>query len=53
VVTLAERLGHRDDDRLLIVNRDDLGSNHAANIGIYESLRDGIATSATVMVPCQ
>jgi predicted glycoside hydrolase/deacetylase ChbG (UPF0249 family) len=52
VVTLAERLGYRADDRLLIVNCDDLGSTHAANIGVYESLRDGIATSATLMVPC-
>jgi hypothetical protein len=52
VVTLAERLGYRDDDRLLIVNCDDLGSTHAANVGVYESLRDGIATSATLMVPC-
>jgi predicted glycoside hydrolase/deacetylase ChbG (UPF0249 family) len=52
VVTLAERLGYGADDRLLIVNCDDLGSTHAANIGVYESLREGIATSATLMVPC-
>jgi predicted glycoside hydrolase/deacetylase ChbG (UPF0249 family) len=52
VATLAERLGHGPDDRLLIVNCDDLGSTHAANLGIYEALRDGIATSATLMVPC-
>ncbi|HEV7763197.1 MAG TPA: polysaccharide deacetylase family protein [Acidimicrobiales bacterium] len=51
-MTLAERLGYRADDRLLIVNCDDLGSTHAANIGVYESLREGIATSATLMVPC-
>ena len=52
MVTLAERLGYGADDRLLIVNCDDLGSTHAANIGVYESLREGIATSATLMVPC-
>ena len=52
MVTLAERLGYGADDRLLIVNCDDLGSTHAANIGVYESLRGGIATSATLMVPC-
>jgi len=51
VVTLAERLGYRPDDRLLIVNCDDLGSTHAANVGTYESLRDGLATSASLMVP--
>jgi hypothetical protein len=52
VVTLAERLGYGADDRVLIVNCDDLGSTHAANVGVYESLREGIATSATLMVPC-
>lgn len=52
VTTLAERLGHGPDDRLLIINCDDLGSCHAANVGIYAALRDGVATSATLMVPC-
>jgi chitin disaccharide deacetylase len=52
VTTLAERLGYGPDDRLLIINCDDLGSCHAANVGVYEALRDGIATSATLMVPC-
>jgi predicted glycoside hydrolase/deacetylase ChbG (UPF0249 family) len=52
VTTLAERLGHPADARLLIVNCDDLGSSHAANVGCYEALREGIATSATLMVPC-
>src|SRR5437660_952893 len=37
---------------MLIVNCDDLGSSYAANIGVYEALRDGAATSATLMVPC-
>jgi predicted glycoside hydrolase/deacetylase ChbG (UPF0249 family) len=52
VTTLAERLGYGPDDRLLIINCDDLGSSHAANVGVYESLREGVATSATLMVPC-
>ncbi|MGI8793181.1 MAG: polysaccharide deacetylase family protein [Acidimicrobiales bacterium] len=50
--TLAERLGYASDDRLLIINCDDLGSSHAANIGVYDALRAGIGTSATLMVPC-
>ncbi|HEY7138189.1 MAG TPA: polysaccharide deacetylase family protein [Acidimicrobiia bacterium] len=50
--TLAERLGYRPDDRLLIVNCDDLGSTRAANVGVYDALRHGIATSASLMVPC-
>jgi predicted glycoside hydrolase/deacetylase ChbG (UPF0249 family) len=52
VTSLAERLGYTADDRLLIVNCDDLGSCHAANVAVYESLRSGLATSATLMVPC-
>jgi chitin disaccharide deacetylase len=52
VTTLAERLGYRADDRLIIINCDDLGSSHAANVGVYEALRVGLATSATLMVPC-
>jgi predicted glycoside hydrolase/deacetylase ChbG (UPF0249 family) len=52
VTSLAERLGHSPDARLLIVNCDDLGSSHAANVGVYEALRGGVATSATLMVPC-
>jgi chitin disaccharide deacetylase len=50
--TLAERLGYAADDRLLIINCDDLGVCHAANVGVYEALRQGVATSASLMVPC-
>src|SRR5579875_425416 len=49
---MAERLGFAPDARVLIVNCDDLGSSHAANVGVYDSLREGVATSATLMVPC-
>ncbi len=52
MTTLAERLGHGPDDRLLIINCDDLGSSYAANVGCFEALREGIATSSTLMVPC-
>jgi len=51
-VSLAERLGYPPDAKLLIVNCDDLGSSRSANVAVYEALRDGIATSATLMVPC-
>lgn len=50
--SLAERLGFGADDRLLIVNCDDLGMCHSANEGVYDALRRGFATSATLMVPC-
>ena len=50
--TLAERLGHAPDARLLIVNCDDIGSSHAANVASEAAMRSGLATSATLMVPC-
>ncbi|MCJ2123703.1 ChbG/HpnK family deacetylase [Methylobacterium sp. J-077] len=49
---LAESLGYDKNDRLLIVNCDDLGSSHSANIASHRALTDGFATSATLMVPC-
>ena len=48
---LAERLGHGADARLVIVNADELGLSYATNTGAYDSLRTGVATSATIMVP--
>ena len=50
--SLAERLGFGPDARALIVNCDGLGSCHAANVGVYEALRDGAGSSASLMVPC-
>jgi len=49
--TLAERLGHSPDDRLVILSCDDLGSCHAANVGVFQAIRDGAATCASLMVP--
>ena len=50
-MSLAERLGYAADARLLIITSDNLGMYHAANVGCYESLREGIATNASLMVP--
>ena len=50
--SLAERLGYKASDRLLIINGDDVGMCHAANQGTIESLEKGLMTSATIMVPC-
>jgi predicted glycoside hydrolase/deacetylase ChbG (UPF0249 family) len=52
VSTLAERLGYPPETALLILNCDDLGLSHAANQGVYDSLRRGLGTSASLMVPC-
>jgi hypothetical protein len=51
VTTLAERLGYGPDDRLLVVSCAELGVFHAGNVAIYEALRNGTATTATLMVP--
>ncbi|MDP3745851.1 MAG: ChbG/HpnK family deacetylase [Phenylobacterium sp.] len=50
--SLAERLGYGPDARLLIVNCDDLGSSASANRATEQALTEGLATSATLMVPC-
>ncbi len=50
--SLAERLGYQNSDKLLIVNGDDSGMCHAANLGTIECLEKGSMRSATIMVPC-
>ena len=45
-------LGYPPDARLLIINADDFGMYHAINAGILRSLTEGVARSATLMVPC-
>jgi predicted glycoside hydrolase/deacetylase ChbG (UPF0249 family) len=49
---LAQRLGYSAEAKLLIINADDLGSCHSANVGVFECLATGTVTSATLMVPC-
>jgi predicted glycoside hydrolase/deacetylase ChbG (UPF0249 family) len=49
---LAQRLGYSADAKLVVINADDLGSCHSANVGVYECLATGTVTSATLMVPC-
>jgi predicted glycoside hydrolase/deacetylase ChbG (UPF0249 family) len=51
MATLAERLGHSADARLVIISCDDLGASHAANEGVLGALRHGVATCASLMVP--
>lgn len=50
--SLAERLGYQATDKLLIVNGDDVGMCHSANLATIESLEQGQMRSATIMVPC-
>lgn len=50
--SLAERLGYKATDKLLIVNGDDVGMCHEANLATIECLEKGIMRTATMMVPC-
>lgn len=45
-------LGYPDDARLLIVNADDFGMSHAANVGIMRAFQNGIVRSTSLMAAC-
>jgi chitin disaccharide deacetylase len=51
MTSLAERLGYDAGAKLVIISCDDLGASHSANVGVYQALRDGVATCASLMVP--
>ena len=50
-LSLASRLGYSDAARLVIISCDDLGSCHGATEGVYQAIRNGVATCASIMVP--
>ena len=45
-------LGHPPDARLLIVNVDDFGMCHSINQATIRAIREGLASSCTLMFPC-
>ena len=45
-------LGYPPDARLLILNTDDFGMCHSINEGVISSIKNGLARSCTLMVPC-
>ena len=49
--SLAERLGHPPDARLLIISSDRIGTTHASTAAGYRALREGAATTATIVMP--
>jgi predicted glycoside hydrolase/deacetylase ChbG (UPF0249 family) len=51
VDSLVERLGYPAGSKLVIINGDELGLTHSSNVGVYDALRHGAATSASMMVP--
>jgi predicted glycoside hydrolase/deacetylase ChbG (UPF0249 family) len=50
--TLAERLGHARDAKLLIIHGDDLAVAHSEDAASFAALDQHAASSASIMVPC-
>jgi predicted glycoside hydrolase/deacetylase ChbG (UPF0249 family) len=50
--TLTEKLGYKATDRLLIINCDDVGMCHSANLAVIDGMENGLITSGTIMTPC-
>jgi predicted glycoside hydrolase/deacetylase ChbG (UPF0249 family) len=50
--TLAERLGYRADEKLLIIHADDLAVAHSVNAASIIALESGAVSSASIMVTC-
>jgi hypothetical protein len=49
--TVAERLEYPPDTKLLILHCAELGFCHASNVAVFEALRQGIGTAASLLVP--
>ena len=49
--TIAERLGHPANAKLLIIHGDDLGVAHSVNVASLEALDRGDISSASIMMP--
>jgi predicted glycoside hydrolase/deacetylase ChbG (UPF0249 family) len=49
--TIAERLGHPRDAKLLILHADDIGVAHSENVATFDALDAGAINSGSVMIP--
>jgi predicted glycoside hydrolase/deacetylase ChbG (UPF0249 family) len=49
--TVAERLGHPANAKLLIIHADDLGATHSIDAASLDALDKGAITSASIMMP--
>lgn len=52
MASLNELLGYAPEDKLLIVNADDIGLCYSANIAGVDAMKNGLVTSGSIMVPC-
>jgi len=49
--TIAERLGHPRDAKLLILHADDMGVAHSENAASFDALDKGAVNSGSIMMP--
>lgn len=50
--TLVEKLGYKPSEKVLIVNCDDVGMCHSANLAVIDGMESGLITSGSIMTPC-
>jgi len=50
--TYAEKLGYPKGKKILIIHVDDVGMSYESNQGAIKAIREGVANSLSVMMPC-
>lgn len=51
-VTYAEKLGYPKGKKVVILHIDDAGMSYDSNLGTIRAMKEGVANSVSVMMPC-
>lgn len=51
-MTYAEKLGYPKGKKVVILHIDDAGMSYDSNLGTIKALKEGVANSVSVMMPC-